>query len=414
LLRGGAMFDPATVPAAWTAGAELNGAISYAEGEEGDFGDHGPLTIDLASPRFGVWGAFGRHRVDAPAFNAEGEVTAAWIRDAMGESEFAWDTLAVERSMLRLMMGSLAFDERHARCRFAETLLENADGPTGEAKAIAAAMAEFDGEGKALSNDFYFSRPEPDGSAGPRELFYPHLLLNCGRYLCNYKRRFLIQNALGMTNAERVETHRDLLIGDMTEDAKRAVRLAWTMVEDRRSIPMDRFFENETSLVYVEEFDCALRLWRQMAKPDPDLYEEASLACLGVARVLANAREAGLLARASARFAKLPVGAERAGLLERMNARLSMFAVARGAARREDAANEWREFAEFIALRAEEYEEDARMALGSMSDASLAKSIEKLFDAVHFSAAAALYEPLESGDGDDDSAMTSGEDLFHV
>jgi hypothetical protein len=381
LLQGGVLFDVSDGRFPWKEGQYVTGSLAPLHGgddETPEFAETGPLLVEMDSGALGGWGAFDPRRLRGLLpFDAEEARTREWIRESMGESEFAWDCLAVERSMLRAMMGAVYFDASFPRFRLAELLFDSADQVEPEHIRVAASLAEFDGQGKVLSNDFYLARPGPSGCAGPRERLHKHLLLNSGRFLCNYKRRFAIQNAFNFSDERRVETHRYLLISDLTEEAKRAVWLDWSRQGDWPKIPRDRYQKIQADLRFLEIFDAALRAWKLLANPSDSLVAEVREACLAVARRDSLAREAALYAETADALDSLEEP-ERLARQKRLNSRLTLFALE---GRGPDASPaEWREFAQKVAAEAQALDGEVESAAKAISNVSLRERLSKFFE----------------------------------
>src|SRR5690606_13383206 len=119
--------------------------------------------------------------------------------------------------MLRYMRGAF-LQSTMTRASITQALLAGA-ATADDQIPIAAAMAEIDGIGKSLSHDYALSRPTPCHIAEPLRLsIYPHPLVCIGGFLANYKRRFIIQNPLGIDLPTKLELHRELIYGDTTDE----------------------------------------------------------------------------------------------------------------------------------------------------------------------------------------------------
>jgi hypothetical protein len=256
------------------------------------------LRIDYSSATVGVYGTFvGELPPPAAAcLRDQSDATRQWIADALGDSEFRWDTLAVHRSMLRFMLGALVSGES-SRAAFTNALLADAGIPL-QTRSIAAAMAEFDGLGKSLSHDYALARPEPSNATDPlRLVIYPHLLVCIGTFLSNYKRRFVIQNALDIDTGTKLALHRELIVGDTTDEGNRAVWIDWARAaggRDAESLDTANWLHNARAIEWAEQFDTGLRLWRVLARPSEGRFCALRDAAMLAAEARAFRRESAL------------------------------------------------------------------------------------------------------------------------
>jgi geranylgeranyl pyrophosphate synthase len=236
------------------------GPVALGLQSEGEFAvEDVPFYHDLTIPGLGTFLRVDESFQTHELFQRERELTAAWMDEALGASRYPWDTHAVQRGVLKILQPYLLFANDFRRASLAY-ILAGAVDPSDPRLTTWMAMLEYLFVGNAMLSAYLLDHRQFNGFPAPNTVFHGHLVCSAGCFLRNYAYRFIIDNSLGLAEADLLRLHHLVTLGHLSLENARGVRLGWTFAKEFRDIPAASYLHNLTVLQYGSRYRYLLEM----------------------------------------------------------------------------------------------------------------------------------------------------------